>query len=263
MTEARPVTSGLHFVCIHAHPDDAEILAGGTLALLSTAGHRVTIVTMTAGDCGSGEYGPDELSAIRQQEAKAAAALIGAEYRCAGFRDLAIFSDDPSRRRVTRLLREIRPDVVLTASPEDYLCDHEATSQLVRDACFCASLPNYLAGGDAVPLPGIPHLYFVDPIELLDRSGKQVVPDFTIDVEPGMALKAAMLSKHESQRAWLKQQHGIDDYIAQMTQWTRDRGTRAGISFGEGFRHYRMHPYPQSPVLEEVLRIRASSNNKS
>lgn len=245
--------AALHIASIHAHPDDAEILAGGTLALLSEAGHRVTIVTMTAGDCGSGEFGPDELSAIRQEEARAAAALIGADYLCAGFRDLAIFSDDPSRRRITQLLRELCADVVLTASPEDYLCDHEITSQLVRDACFCASLPNYSAGGSAEPLGGIPHLYFMDPIEMLDRSGRRVVPDFTIDVESSIETKAAMLSKHESQRAWLKQQHGIDNYIDKMTEWTRSCGARAGLSFGEGFRHYRVHPYPQDPILEEAL----------
>src|SRR5947209_17775292 len=116
----------MRVLCIHAHPDDAEILAGGTLALLAKAGHRITIVTMTAGDCGSAELRPEELSRIRKAEAGAAAALIGAEYLCAGFRDLSIFNDDASRRRVTGILRQFSPEVVVTASPEDYLCDHEA-----------------------------------------------------------------------------------------------------------------------------------------
>src|SRR5450759_3688076 len=66
----------------------------------------------------------------------AAAAMIGAEYRCAGLGDLAVFNDDPSRRRVTELIRWARPDIVVTASPVDYHPDHEATSMLVRDACF-------------------------------------------------------------------------------------------------------------------------------
>src|SRR5438309_613259 len=100
------------FLCIHAHPDDAEILAGGTLALLANAGHQITMVTMTAGDGGSSALGPDEISAIRKTEAAAAATLIGAEYLCAGFRDLAIFNDDSSRRKVTQLLRQVRPQVV-------------------------------------------------------------------------------------------------------------------------------------------------------
>jgi N-acetylglucosamine malate deacetylase 1 len=243
----------MRFLSIHAHPDDAEILAGGTLALLSNAGHHVTIVTMTAGDCGSGEYDAEELSSIRRAEAAAAAAIIDADYFCAGFKDLAIFSDDPSRRQVTKLIRELQPDVVLTASPDDYLCDHEATSQLVRDACFTAPIPNYSASGNAAHIPSIPHLYYLDPIELIGRSGKPVLPDFTIDVSTTFEIKKQMLAKHETQRDWLRQQHRIDDYLVKMEQWTRACGARAGIALGEGFRQYRVHPYPQSPLLQECL----------
>jgi LmbE family N-acetylglucosaminyl deacetylase len=243
----------MRIACIHAHPDDAEILAGGTLAILAELGHQITIATMTAGDCGSGVYGPDEISAIRKTEAAASAALIRAEYRCAGFRDLAIFNDDESRRRVTGVLRELRPEIVLTASPSDYLCDHEATSQLVRDACFTASVPNYATPRREAPLQAIPSLYFLDPIGQVDRSGETVVPDFTVDVASSFNIKRTMLAKHESQRAWLKQQHGLDDYLTQMEDWTRNRGSTAGVVFGEGFRHYRVHPYPQEPVLERIL----------
>jgi LmbE family N-acetylglucosaminyl deacetylase len=241
------------FLCIHAHPDDAEILAGGTLALLANAGHQITIVTMTAGDCGSGEHGPDEISATRKAEAAASAALIGAEYLCAGFQDLAIFNDDSSRRKVTQILRQVRPQVVLTASPEDYLCDHEATSQLVRDACFGAALPNYRTESGAVALSEIPHLYFMDPIEMLDRAGNPVGWDFIVDVNLSFETKKSMLAKHESQRSWLKRQHKIDNYLSKMEEWTRACGVRAGVSFGEGFRQYRAHPYPQTPLLQEAL----------
>src|SRR5438477_12933342 len=103
-------------LAIHAHPDDIEILAGGTMALLAAAGNRVVFVSMTAGDCGSHEHGPDEIAEIRRREAGNAARLAGAEYRCAEFRDLAIFSDDASRRRITEILRQVKPDVVLTSS---------------------------------------------------------------------------------------------------------------------------------------------------
>ncbi|MDQ2711520.1 MAG: PIG-L family deacetylase [Acidobacteriota bacterium] len=243
----------MRIACIHAHPDDAEILAGGTLAILSKLDHHITIATMTAGDCGSGQRSAEEISAVRRAEAAASAALIGAEYRCAGFSDLAIFNDDPSRRRVTNLLRGLRPDVVLTASPSDYLCDHEATSQLVRDACFAASVPNYSRGGEFASLASIPALYFLDPIDFKDRSGNLVIPDFTVDIASCLDVKRAMLAEHESQRAWLKQQHGVDDYLQQMEEWTRACGTRAGIDCGEGFRQYRIHPYPVEPRLQQVL----------
>lgn len=242
----------MHIVSIHAHPDDCEILAAGTLARLAALGHRITIVTMTPGDCGSAEHTPDEIAIIRKAEAGAAAALIGAEYRCAEFRDLAIFNDDPSRRRVTRLLRELSPDVVLTASPVDYLCDHEITSALVRDACFGACAPNY-AGGAAPALARIPHLYFMDAMGGVDREGRPILADFYVDVAATFATKRAMLACHASQRAWLRKQHGIDDYLDTMERWTREVGRRAGCEFAEGFRQYKGHPYPQSPALQGLL----------
>src|SRR3954469_7592380 len=145
----------VHIVSIHAHPDDAEILAGGTLALLAHLGHQLTIVTLSSGDCGSGELGPEEISKIRRAEADASARRLGARYLFAGFSYLSIFNDDSSRRRVTGLLRELEPDLILTASPSDYLCDHEATSQLVRDACFASTIPNYVTGNAAAPLAQI------------------------------------------------------------------------------------------------------------
>src|ERR1700682_3785703 len=75
----------------------------------------------------------DEIAAIRRTEAGSAASRIGAEYRCAEFRDLTIFNDDASRRRVVEILRRSKPNLILTSSPIDYMCDHEATSSLVRD----------------------------------------------------------------------------------------------------------------------------------
>lgn len=239
-------------LAIHAHPDDVEILAGGTLALLAERGHSVTIATMTPGDCGSAELGPEEIAAVRRKEAAAAARLIGAEYVCVEFRDLAIFNDDASRRKVTAVLRRTRPDLILTSSPVDYLCDHEAASALVRDACFAAPAPNYAAPGE--PLAGIPHLYYMDPIEGKDREGNSIAPEFLIDVTRVFERKREMLACHASQRNWLRHHHGTDDYLLQMERWTRERGQLAGVEYAEGFRQYRGHPYPASPLLQELLR---------
>lgn len=130
-------------LAIHAHPDDIETLGAGTLALLASEGHAVTLVTLTAGEGGATDTTPDETARIRKAEAASAAAIIGARYRCGDIPDLGVFSDDACRRRVTELIRWARPEVVITSSPADYHPDHEATSQLVRDACFASSVPNY------------------------------------------------------------------------------------------------------------------------
>jgi N-acetylglucosamine malate deacetylase 1 len=237
---------------IHAHPDDIETLSAGTAAHLAKHGHRIVLATMTAGDCGSKDYSPEELARIRKREAAAAANLIGAEFHCLEFGDLAIFVDDAARRRVTEFIRRLRPDLVLTSAPADYHCDHEATSLLVRDACFAAGAPNYRTG-TAEPLGHIPHLYFMDPIEGVDREGNPVPPDFVVNVEKYMDTKRDMLSCHESQREWLRKHHGMDDFVAMMEQWTRAAGARVGIRYGEGFRRYKVAPFPQTSLLPELI----------
>ena len=241
----------MRIASIHAHPDDAEILAGGTLALLAQAGHEITIVTMTPGDKGSDLLGPDEIAAVRRVEAMTAAALIGADYRCAEFRDMEIFADDASRRRVVELVRQLKAAIVITAAPSDYLADHEATSILVRDALFAAQLPNYRT--DSPPLTEIPALYFMDPIEGLDREGRAVGPDFAVDVGETFDIKKAMLAAHATQRDWLHRHHGMDNYLLSMEQWTRQRGESAGCKYAEGFRQYTGHPYPRAPHLQAAL----------
>jgi LmbE family N-acetylglucosaminyl deacetylase len=245
----------MRILAIHAHPDDVEILAGGTMALLAAAGHALTIATMTAGDCGSADLSSAQISAIRLQEARAAADLIGATYRCCGFSDLAIFNDAPSRQRVTEVLRIARPDIVLTSSPVDYMADHETTSALVRDACFGAPAALYRtgAGNPAPPLAAIPHLYYMDPLTGSYPDGAGAIRHFCVDVGSVFSTKKAMLEQHASQRDWLRKHHGMDDYILQMEASTRATGKQFGFEFGEGFRQYRGHAYPQTPLLQELL----------
>jgi len=239
-------------LAVHAHPDDIETLGAGTLALLAGQGHRITIVTATAGEGGATETGPEATAAIRRREAAAAAAVIGADYRCAGFADLGVFNDDPSRRRMTELIRGARPDVVITASPVDYHPDHEAVSVLVRDACFASSVPNYRTG-EAAALEAIPHLYFMDPIGGRTREGERVRADFGVDIGAYLETKRLMLMAHQSQVDWVARQHGIADYAGSMVGWAERRGRDFGVAYAEGFRQYRNQPYPATPALQDLL----------
>lgn len=239
-------------LALHAHPDDIETLAAGTLALLAAAGHAVAICTATAGDCGSTRFPPEETARIRRGEAAEAAALIGANYDCIGLPDLGVFNDDASRRRVTEAVRAAAPDIVITAAPADYHPDHEAVSLLVRDACFAASAPNYRTG-PASPLAAMPHLYFTDPIGGRDREGQPVPPHFAVDIGPVFETKRAMLACHRSQTEWLEKQHHVTDPLAAMTALSRKRGREHGVAQAEGFRQYRHEPYPTSPLLQDLL----------
>src|SRR5438093_1299693 len=135
-------------LAIMPHPDDIEILCAGTLLRLRDLGYEIHVATMTAGDKGSAELPCAEIAGIRREEARLAGKVLGAaSCTCLEFADLEIFFDGPSRRRVAELLRRVNPFMVFTTPPADYMFDHEITSQLVRDACFNAGVPNYPAEG--------------------------------------------------------------------------------------------------------------------
>ena len=156
---------------------------------------------MTPGDCGSAEMSGQQIANIRRREG-AGAALIDAGYHCLEERDLLVFYNERALERVTRLVREIRPRIILTHSPADYHLDHEMTSTLARAAAFAAPIPNLLPDRGLPPvLECIPHLYYCDAVEGKDLLGQAVAPGFAIDISNVLQTKAAMLAAHASQRA--------------------------------------------------------------
>src|SRR5262249_19190440 len=164
---------------------------------------------------------------------------IGATYHCLEERDLLIFYNERSLERVTRLLRTVRPNVVLTHSPADYMLDHEKTSEVVRAAAFGAPIPNFFLDRNLpAPLDHIPHLYSCDPSEGKDPLGREIEPAFCIDISTVIEDKAAMLARHASQREWLLKHHGMDQYLQAMRDWGAQRGRRLGVAFAEGFRQH-------------------------
>jgi LmbE family N-acetylglucosaminyl deacetylase len=242
-------------LAIHAHPDDVEFQCAGTLALLAAAGHKIVVVTMTPGDCGSRDLPAEQISAVRREEGRRAAEILGAAYECLEFGDLSIVIDNDAKRRVTECIRRHRPDIVLTAPPVDYMDDHEATSRLVRDGTFNASCPNY-ATRQWDPAPAtdhLPHLIYVDPLEGIDLFGHSITPQFYVDISDVFETKRSMLACHASQREWLRAQHGVDEYLDSQQRWSAHRGQEIGVQYAEAFRQHLGHPYPSDNVLKELL----------
>jgi LmbE family N-acetylglucosaminyl deacetylase len=238
-----------------AHPDDAEFLCAGVLIRLAREhGWQVHIASMTPGDCGSTKRPADEIAAVRRAEGATAAVVIDATYHCLEERDLLISYTERPLERVTRLLREVRPALVLTHSPADYLLDHEMTSMLVRAAVFGAPVPNFFADRrHPPPLPHIPCLYYCDAIEGKDALGRPVEPAFLIDISQVLETKAQMLAAHASQRDWLFKHHGMDHYVQSMRDWNARRGKAAGVAYAEGYRQHLGHSYPQDNLLGRLL----------
>ncbi|HWQ33530.1 MAG TPA: PIG-L family deacetylase [Blastocatellia bacterium] len=240
-----------------AHPDDAEFLCAGTLARLKERGCRIQIATMTAGDGGSAELPNAEIARIRLDETARAAALLEADYQCAGLPDFFFNYDAPTLRRVIEIIRQVNPAIVFTHSPDDYMVDHETASRLVRAACFAAPAPNAKTGAAdaAPPIAGIPHLYYADPLEGKDILGRPIAPGFYVDVSGAIELKAQMLACHTSQREWLRVQHGMDHYLESMREWAAHRGAEAGVPYAEAFRQHLGHAYPQNNRLTEIIGV--------
>jgi LmbE family N-acetylglucosaminyl deacetylase len=116
-------------LAVGAHPDDLEILCGGTLVRFVQGGHEVVMCHATLGNRGSYVHTSEEIARIRGEEAWRAASVAGAEHATLGFSDSEINAADPDQRRaVVDLVREARPDLIITHFPGDYMSDHDEIS---------------------------------------------------------------------------------------------------------------------------------------
>jgi len=217
----------MNVLAVGAHPDDIEILCGGTLAKYAQAGHRVTMITIANGDMGSTTLPPPQIAAIRRKESEAAAAIIGAAFVCLDVGDVKVMPDLETRARLTAEVRRARPDLILTHAPNDYMHDHRNTSALVLDASFDATIPNIKS--DAEPIPLVP-IYFMDTI-----AGVDFEPTEYVDITQHFQTKRHLLAAHESQVAWIAA-HDQADLMETMEILSRFRGLQAGVPYAEAFR---------------------------
>jgi len=238
-------------LAIFAHPDDAEIVCAGTLLLMKNAGWIIHIATMTPGDKGSAVHTQDEISSIRKDEAAEAVKFLEGSYHCLGFEDIYLQYTCESINKSTALIRRLRPSIVFTASPNDYMIDHEMTSRIVQTACFSAGIKNMNIAEKSIDY--IPYLYYSDPIEAKDIFGRNVEPFFYIDITSVMNIKEKMLACHKSQRSWLMAHHKMDEYILSMKRYAENRGREINTRYAEGFRQHLGHSYPQDNILKKQL----------
>src|SRR5436853_266804 len=130
-------------IAIAAHPDDIELMMAGTLLLLKKAGYEIHYMNLAFGYCGSTKYASEETKQIRLEEAKTAAEILGAYFHPPFCSDLEILYDTNTLKKVAAIIREIKPAVVLTHSPEDYMEDHVNACRLAVTASFARGMPNF------------------------------------------------------------------------------------------------------------------------
>lgn len=177
----------LDLLAITAHPDDAELTCGGTLALAVRQGHKVGILDLVAGEAGT--RGSAD---TRAREAAAAAKALGVHARAnAGLQDAHLHNTDDTRRRVVTLIRHFRPRTVILPFPVGRHPDHRLASELSRDACFLAGLAKYDAPGRAHRPHKILYAlaYREDPVK----------PTFVVDISATFAAKMKAIHCYKSQ----------------------------------------------------------------
>ncbi len=218
----------LDLLAVFAHPDDAELLCGGALALAAERGERVGILDLTRGEMGS--RGTPEL---RAKEADAAAEILGVSLRWnAGLPDGRLEDSHDARRALANLLRMLRPGVVVTHWLDGRHPDHRAASALVRSSVF-------LAGLRKLESPHAPFRPRKVIHSILFREDAPP-PSFVLDVTAVMDRKMRAVAAFESQfggnrgagEVYPGGDRALPDQIrAQMAHW----GSRIRVEYGEPF----------------------------
>lgn len=229
----------LRLLILGAHPDDAEYHAGGLASIYRERNHVVRIVSLTNGQAGHYERPPEELAALRRQEAAAAGRVIGAEYVTWDIPDGELVADLDTRRRVIREIRTFRPDLVLTHRPCDYHPDHRAAGQLVQDACYLVTVPNFLR--DTPALRRDPVVAYMPD---LFTQPSPMTAEIVLDVTDRVNTILAMIACHRSQVfEWLPYEEGILDQVPQ-DEREKLRWLRAW---------YRQHELPRAERFRQDL----------
>jgi bacillithiol biosynthesis deacetylase BshB1 len=232
------VVNSPNVLAIVAHPDDASIFCGGTLAKHSARGDDVHVAHMTRGGYGgTAEEDEAALAERRTGEANEAAGVLGVETSFLGFKDGRIEYSLENRRRLNEAIREHGPDLLLTHDPNADHPDHRMTGQLVTDAHYQASLP--MVNSDCDP---------VDPdnIYYFGKFSSDFDPDIFVDVTEQYEAKKEAIRCHESQVDFLENHGGLDrnfdDLIEEVRARDRCYGQKCGVTHAEGFQSIHTEP---------------------
>lgn len=237
----------LDILVLAAHPDDAELGCGGTIASHVARGYKVGIADFTRGELGT--RGSPEL---REQEAAASAKILGISARInLGLRD-GLFQNTPEEKlKVASAVRAFRPEIVLACAVQDRHPDHPRASALAYDACFIAGLMK---------------------VSTTDENGKQqepwrpkalyhyiqseyITPDLVVDVSDywEVKMKAIMAFRSQFYDADSKEPEtyiSSKRFLQILESRAVDLGHSIGVKYGEGFTVRRF------PGVTDLMKLR-------
>jgi LmbE family N-acetylglucosaminyl deacetylase len=230
---------------IGSHPDDIEFMMGGTVLLLKQKGCEFHYLNIANGSCGTQVHAKEDIIRIRREEGIRAAEYAGAVYHESIVDDLAVFYTQDLISRVAATIRQVRPDIVLTLSLQDYMEDHMNAARIAVTASFVRTMRNYETNPPSPPTMKDMAVYHSLPYGLIDMMKRPVAPEFYVDVTPVI-----------DQKDWLDKSQGLDSYLITMREMSRKVGAMSGrFEYAEGWRGHNYLGYSATEIdpLRELL----------
>jgi N-acetylglucosamine malate deacetylase 1 len=218
----------IDILAIFAHPDDVELTVGGTLLKMKHLGYKTAALDVTHGEMGT--RGTVE---GRAEEAAAAARTLKLDVReNLGLPDGHVFADDESRTKMVRVLRRLKPKVLMTHQENDPHPDHNHIVQLVRESARLASMYKYdeETGSEKIDVPMVAHNVF----------SRLVAPSFVVDISNFLDDKMAAIRAHKSQfydprSGEPETRLSAKDFLEHLENRSRFFGSLIGTAAGEPF----------------------------
>ena len=239
---------------IAAHPDDIEFMMAGTLLLLKNKGYEIHYMNIGSGNCGSTVHDYETIRKIRLAEATSAAATLGAHFHPPFRDDMEIMYDLETLKHVAAIIREVKPAIVLTHSPADYMEDHTNTCRLAVSATFARGMRNFTT---APPQPTTDYdctVYHALPHGLTDNLRRAIIPGAFVNTTSVFETKMAALQAHQSQHHWLGVSQKLNSYLQTMEDLSLKVGAMSGkFRHAEGWRrhlHYGFCEADADPLRE-------------
>ena len=243
-------------IAIGAHPDDIEFYMAGTLLMLKQVGYEIHYLTVANGNCGSVEYNAAMTRSIRNTEARAAAKILGAHFHPSLTNDLEILYNLDLLRALAAVIREVKPGILLTNSPQDYMEDHMNTSRLAVSAAFTRGMPNFQT---KPPRPTADYdvtIYHGMVVGLRDPLRRRIIPGAFVNTTPVHKTQFKALAAHKSQQNWLDVSQGLNSYLLTAEDLTLAVGRLSRkFKHAEGWRRHLHCGYcgPDADPLAEAL----------
>jgi len=221
----------LDILAFGAHPDDVELGCSGTIAKEISLGKKVGIIDLTRGELGT--RGTVE---IRNQEAAAAAKILGVSVReNLDMRDGFFVNDEAHQLKIIKMIRKYQPEIVICNAIEDRHIDHGKGSQLVSDACFLSGLMKI-----DTELNGENQKAWRPKLVYHYMQWKNLTPDFVVDISGFNEKRVASILAYSSQFYNSNSDEpetpiASKNFLESLNYRPKDLGRLIGTDFAEGF----------------------------